>query len=156
MKGNPAIISALNLRLSEELAAITQYSIHRAVMGNWNYAGFVAYIQERIDDETKHFNLVLDRICLLGGLPMAILGAVNPADMVDGMLVNDQAAEIDAIAKYNETIALCISVGDDDTRRLLESILADETDHLHDIEANLTQLGQMGMQNYLSVQVGGE
>jgi bacterioferritin len=156
MKGDPRIIADLNQRIKEELGAINQYSIHRAIMANWNYAGFVAYIQERLNDETNHYNLLLDRICFLGGIPDTGVVNVNPADMVDGMLVNDLAAEEDAIVKYNQTIRLCMEVGDDDTRRLIETILADETDHAKDIEANLVQLNQMGIQNYLSLQVGGQ
>ena len=122
-------------------------------MDNWGYQRFVDYIQERIDDETKHINLLLDRIQLLGGVPAAGLNEVKFAGMVDGMLINDEASEVNAIAHYNETIQLCISEGDDDTHRLLETILADETDHLHDIESRLTQLAQMGVQNFLANQV---
>ena len=156
MKGDLRIIADMNERIKEELGAINQYSIHRAIMGNWNYSGFVAYIQERISDEVNHYNLLLDRICLLGGFPDVGVVNVNPADMVDGMLLNDGAAELDAIAKYNQTIRLCVEVGDDDTRRLIETILADETDHAKDISAQLTQIAQMGLQNYLSLQTGGE
>ena len=42
-----------------------------------------------------------------------------------------------------------MAVVDNGTRELLESILTDEEDHIDWIEAQQTQIEQMGIQNYL-------
>jgi bacterioferritin len=45
-------------------------------------------------------------------------------------------------------------VGDNGTRELLESILKDEENHIDWLEAQLDQIKQMGIQNYLVEQLG--
>jgi bacterioferritin len=47
-----------------------------------------------------------------------------------------------------------VETGDNGTRELLESILKDEEVHIDWIEAQLDQIKQMGIQNYLVEQVG--
>jgi bacterioferritin len=42
-----------------------------------------------------------------------------------------------------------VEVGDNGSRELLESILTDEEEHLDWLEAQLEQISQMGLQNYL-------
>jgi bacterioferritin len=65
------------------------------------------------------------------------------------MHLNDHAAEADAIKNYNESIKLAVEVGDNGTRELLEKILHEEEDHIDLLEAQLDQIKQMGIQNYL-------
>ena len=68
-------------------------------------------------------------------------------------LDNDKDAELEAVTMYNEAVALTTRVGDNGTKVLLESILSDEEEHLDWIEAQLDQIDQMGIQNYLADQV---
>jgi bacterioferritin len=66
---------------------------------------------------------------------------------------NDHAAEESAIHGYNESIRLAVEVGDNGTRELLDSILKEEEAHIDLIEAQIDQMGQMGVQNYLVEQI---
>ena len=59
-----------------------------------------------------------------------------------------------AVNAYNEGIRLASEVGDNGTRELLESILKDEEMHVDWLEAQLDQIEQMGIQNYLTEQTG--
>jgi bacterioferritin len=54
---------------------------------------------------------------------------------------------------YNAGIRLAVEVGDNGTRIMLEEILHDEEDHVDWLEAQLSQIEQMGIQNYLVEQV---
>jgi len=69
-------------------------------------------------------------------------------------LNNDRTAELGAVKGYNEGVRLCTELGDNGSRALLESILADEEDHVDWIEGQLDQIEQMGLQNYLVEQIG--
>ena len=72
---------------------------------------------------------------------------------VEEQLKHDLAAEQGAVKSYNAGIHLAVEVGDNGTRELLESILKDEEEHLDWLEAQLEQIQQMGIQNYLVEQI---
>jgi bacterioferritin len=154
MKGSPQIIAALNLNLAFELAGMAQYEAHRATLAIWEYPKLVDYLQERIDDERKHFDMLSERIRFLEGIVDA--GKIEPViigEDIRQMHIDDLNTEYGAIERYNELISLCISLGDAGTRQVIESILSDEEDHARDLEAQLTQIGQMTTQNYLSAKI---
>ena len=151
MRGNTQIISALNEGLIRELTGINQYSIHRAILAVQEYPKLIEYIDERIADERKHYDMLAERIRFLEGIP--VVGQFNTVLIGDNIVAVhnfDLSAEYDAIQKYNETIQLCWQCGDSGTRGILESILSDEEDHARDLEAQLIQIAQMTTQNYLS------
>ena len=66
---------------------------------------------------------------------------------------NDRGAEEMAIRGYNESIRVAVEVGDNGTRELLEAILKEEEDHIDLLEAQLDQIRQIGVQNYLVEQL---
>jgi bacterioferritin len=72
---------------------------------------------------------------------------------VPNMHANDREAEDEAIKGYNESIRLAVEVGDNGRRELFEAILKEEEDHIDLIEAQLEQIKQMGVQNYLVEQM---
>lgn len=154
MKGHPRIIEALNARSLDELTARDQYTAHLALVTVWEYPGLVAYLQERIDDEARHFQMLRDWIVFLGEAPVTgPLNRINVGEDVPQMHAFDRTAEELAIANYNDLVALCIELGDTPTRLLIEQIMADEVEHLRDLDAQLKQLSQMGLQNYLSAKL---
>ncbi len=98
--------------------------------------------------------LLENRIIFLEGTP--IVSRLNPfhigADVLT-QLRNDRAAEEMAIKLYNDAVRLAAEQGDNGTRDLLEDILEDEEEHIDWLEAQLDQIEQMGLQNYLLGQV---
>jgi bacterioferritin len=72
---------------------------------------------------------------------------------VEAQLRNDLMAEMGAIKNYNAAIEFMVPLGDTGSRELLISILKDEEVHLDWLEAQLDQIAQMGLQNYLAQQV---
>lgn len=154
MKGNQQIIDQLNLRLVEELTAINQYQNNLSLFIAWGYDELVKYIIERIEDEQKHYKMLLDRIRFLEGIP--IVGKLNEVKTGQDIVKIhelDHFAEFTAIQNYNETIHLCVALGDNGTRLIIEEILKDEEDHINDLEKQLIEIKQIGTQNFLSTKI---
>ncbi len=154
MKGNEKIIEHLNMRLAEELTAINQYMVHAEMCDNWKYKKLDETIQKRAIAEMKHAEKLIARILFLEGRPVVSkLNQITIGAEVPKMHEYDRGAEEVSIRGYNETIRLAVEVGDNTTRELLESILKEEEDHIDWIEAQLDQMKQTGVQNYLVEQI---
>ncbi|MEN3009396.1 MAG: bacterioferritin [Candidatus Bipolaricaulaceae bacterium] len=154
MKGHPKIIEALNERISEELAAVLQYMVHAELCENWGYKKLAEAIEKRALVEMRHWEKLVQRIIFLEGEPLVTkVAPVHIAADVEKIHRNDLEAEYGAQRAYNETIKLAAELGDNGTKVLLEAILKDEEDHIDFLEAQLDQIKQMGLQNYLTEQI---
>ena len=154
MKGNDKVIEKLNARLADELTAISQYMVHSEMCDNWGYARLHGAIEKRAIDEMKHAEKIIARIIFLEGQPIVSnLNKINIGAAVDSQLKHDWDAEATAIKDYNADIQFATANGDNGTRDMLEEILEDEEAHIDWIEAQLDQIKQMGLQNYLERQV---
>jgi bacterioferritin len=152
MKGNEKIIERLNALLADELTAVSQYMVHSEMCANWGYERLHKAVEKRAIDEMKHAEKL---VIFLEGKPIVTnLNKINIGPEVEAQIKNDWAAEDGAVKAYNEGIRLAVEVGDNGTRELLESILKDEEAHIDWLEAQLDQIKQMGIQNYLVEQVG--
>lgn len=155
MKGNQKVIDEINFLLADELTAISQYMVHSEMCKNWGYEKLADSIEKRAIDEMKHAETHIERILFLEGLPIVSnLNKINIGTDVLTILKNDHAAEDGAIREYNKAIKLCSDLADNGTREILEDILGDEEAHIDWIEAQLDQIEQMGIQNYLVEQLG--
>jgi bacterioferritin len=154
MKGNEEVIARLNDLLADELTAINQYMVHSEMCANWGYERLHEKIEERAIGEMKHAEKLIERILFFDDAWPIVskLNAIHIGADVESQLRNDLHAEHDAVAVYNDAVRLAREVGDNGTRDLLEDILEDEEEHVDWIEAQLDQIEQMGIQNYLSVQ----
>jgi len=154
MRPNPKLIDALNFLLADELTAISQYMVHAAMCANWGYGKLHDVNEHRAIDEMKHAEMLIDRILFLGGNPVVSnLNKMHIGEAVEKQIRSDWTAEQGAITAYNETIKLCVEEADNGSRELLEAILKDEEAHIDWIEAQIDQIDQMGVQNYLALQV---
>jgi bacterioferritin len=154
MKGEAKIIEQLNMRLSEELGAISQYMVHSEMCDNWGYAKLHGLVEKRAIDEMKHAEKLIGRILFLEGLPVVSnLAKITIGADVPKQIQNDHDGEAGAIKAYNDTIRLAVELGDNGTKELLDSILQDEEGHIDALEAQQDQIAQMGLQNFLEVQL---
>ena len=155
MKGDQKVIDELNARLAEELTAINQYFVHAEMCENWKYDRLAEAIKKRSIVEMKHAEKLIERILYLDGRPIVSnLNEMHIGSQVPGMHANDLALEVGAVGDYNESIRICVEQKDDGTKELLESILADEEEHVDWLEAQLTQIEQVGREMYLAEQIG--
>jgi bacterioferritin len=154
MQGEVRVIEELNARLAEELTAINQYMVHAEVCEDWHYGGLADPVKKRAIAEMKHAERLIERILFLDGRPtVSNLNQIHIGAAVPEMHANDLAAEVDAVKAYNESIRVCADLKDDGSKEMLESILADEEDHVDWLEAQLAQIEQAGRENYLAGQI---
>ena len=155
MKGNNRIIELLNELLADELTAINQYMVQSEMCSNWGYEKLHKAIEKRAIDEMKHAEKLIGRIIFLEGSPtVSKLNKIDIGADIEAQHKNDKKSEEGAVRAYNAGIKQAVELGDNGTRELLESILKDEEDHIDWIEAQLDQIKQMGIQNYLVEQLG--
>jgi len=154
MQGHADVIQILNDVLCAELTAINQYFIHARMLENQKYVRLAKHAQEESIGEMKHAQNVMDRILYLDGVPnMQKYMRINVGQTVPEQHQFDLATEKDAVERLNKGIELCRSLGDNGTRVLLEQILTDEEGHIDWLEAQLLQIQQMGLENYLAQQI---
>jgi bacterioferritin len=154
MKGELKVIEQLNERLAEELTAINQYMVHSEMCASWGYEKLHKASEKRAIDEMKHAEKIIGRILFLEGQPIVTnLGKIAIGEDVEKQLRNDLKGEAEAIKVYNDTIKLVGDLGDNGSADLLQSILNDEEAHLDWLEAQLDQIAQIGIQNYLVMQI---
>jgi bacterioferritin len=154
MKGSPKVIDTLNSLLADELTAINQYIVHAEMCENWGYDKLGEVIQKRAVDEMKHAEKLIGRILFLEGIPIVnTLNKMHIGADVPKMFVSDHGLESDAIKNYNAAIVLCGDAKDYATREILEGILNDEDRHIDNIEEVQDEIGQMGIEVFLSTQL---
>ena len=154
MKGNDEIIQILNDVLCAELTAINQYFIHARICQNWRYERLAEHTRKEALEEMKHAQEVIDRILYFDGQPnMQKYMKINVGRTVPEQHQVDLQLEYEAVARLNAGLELARAKGDNGTRILLEKILRDEEEHVDWLEAQLQQIQDMGLQNYLAQQV---
>jgi bacterioferritin len=128
--------------------------VHSEMCADWGFGELHEAIEKQAIDEMKHAEQLIERILFLEGIPIVSqLNKINIGKDVKAMIEFDLAAEIAAIKSYNESIKVCRGMGDEGSAKLLRSILEDEESHTDWNEAQLEQIGQMGIENYLSIKI---
>lgn len=155
MRGDERVIDLLNEVLTNELTAVNQYYLHGAMQKNWGFTKLGAHTYAESIDEMKHADLLIHRLLFLEGHPN--LQRLNPlaiGESVPEQLAADLGVEVRAMETLRRGIALCLEVPDQVTRLLLEDILKSEEEHVDYLETQLALVESIGLQEYLSLQVG--
>jgi bacterioferritin len=155
MKGNPEVITQLNLALREELTAINQYFMHAEMCHSWGYHKLGAFIKKQSIDEMKHAEKLMERILFLDATPKMEYLELNVGGTVKAQLENDLKLELGAVEMYNRAVKISREQGDDQSRDLFSFLLKDEEMHVDWLEAQVQQIKDMGYEMYLSLQAGG-
>ncbi|MEJ5231282.1 MAG: bacterioferritin [Geminicoccaceae bacterium] len=149
LKGDPAVLAALNEALKGELTAINQYFLHARMLENW---GFVkrgkAEYQESLE-EMKHADKLIQRILLLDGLPnLQDLGKLYIGENLKEVIECDLRLELEGIAHYRKAIEICEQAKDFVSRDLLVEILEDEERHQDQNRMELELIEKIGIENF--------
>ena len=157
MKSDEKLLKTLNDLLADELTAISQYMVHSEICDNWGYEKLHKAIEKQAIDEMHHAEWLIQRILFLEGLP--IVSKLNDMKIGKNVLEivnNDQDSELAAVRAYNAGIQLAGEVSDQSTADLLTTILKMEEGHADWAKKQSVQVEQMGLENYLSNQIGEE
>lgn len=157
MKGDAKIIEALNKALTIELTAINQYFVQAKMCKNWGYHKLAQMHHHESIGEMKHADKLIDRIIFLEGTPnIARYDVIRVGTDVKQQFQNDLKMELGGVKVYNEAIDLCAKSKDAGSREILEHILTDSEEHVDWLESQLNLIAQVGLENYLAEQMGGE
>lgn len=155
MRGDPAIIEALNEVLTAELTAVNQYFLHAKMCDNWGYRKLAKYVRDESIDEMRHAEELIERILYLEGIPnLQRLSGLRIGEDVREQFESDLQVEYEAVVRLNKGIALAVERGDGGTRELFARILLAEEEHTDWLETQLETIRQIGIELYLSHQLG--
>ena len=154
MQGSPKVIEELNKALREELTAINQYFLHAEMCENWGYDRLADYIKKQSIGEMKHAESLMERILFFGRHTQHAAARSRRRQTVKDMLQSDLKLEISAVAQYNAAIQVAVAEKDNGSRDLFVKLLKDEEDHVDWLEAQVHQIGELGYERYLTMQMG--
>ena len=155
MKGDAKVIRHLNLVLTNELTAIDQYFLHAKMFKHWGFGKLAAVERKESIDEMNHADALMERILFLEGVPeIARYDVIRVGTDVKEQFANDLKLELNGVKLYNDVIELCQQRKDHGTRELVEPILTESEEHVDWLETQLHLIDQVGLQNYLTEQMG--
>lgn len=152
MKGHPDIIKGLNSLLTSELTSIDVYFVQSHILRNMGYTKLADQFAHEMEDEQGHAAKVIERIVFLEGTPdVRSRDPFTVETDFQVMLEHDLKYEHQVRDKLIDLIELCLKHRDYATKEALEPLLVDtEEDHIDWIETQLSIIGDIGLQNYLS------
>ena len=96
------------------------------------------------------------RILFLDGIPnIARYDVIRAGTSVKDQFEHDLKLETNGVKAYNEAIELALKLRDAGSRELMERILTDSEGHVDWLETQLGVIKDIGIENYLSEQLGG-
>lgn len=154
MKGSPAIISALNKVLANELTAINQYFLHARMLQDWGLAKIGKLEYDASLDEMKHADEIIKRILFLEGLPnVQKMHMVKIGQNIEEIIQSDLNVENAASKELKDCIALAETERDFISRDLFKNILESEEEHIDWLETQQSLIKSVGVQRYMQSQI---
>jgi bacterioferritin len=155
MQATPAIITALNKMLFNELTAINQYFLHARMLRHWGFTSLGEKIYHESIGEMKHADRLIERILVLDGLPnLQDLGKLRIGEDVLEALGADLTLEVTARNDTAAAIELFEREKDFVSRDIATKILVDSEEHIDYLETQLGLAQKMGVPNYLQSAAG--
>ena len=93
-----------------------------------------SHLRREAEEELKHVAFLCDQIVSLGGMPKLTAPKFSETRDLKQMLENALDLEREAILEYRERAKQAEVTGEIGLKIRLEELLAEETDHTHDLE----------------------
>ena len=154
MQGDEQVIEALNAGLTIELTAINLYFISSKMCRDWGLDRLAGHFYDESIEEMKHADEVIDRILFLGGVPEIaryheIKVGAKPREHIE----SSYELEKQAVATYNEAIALAIEKKDAGSRGLMERMVVESEKSIDWIESQFDLIELVCLEQYLAQQM---
>jgi bacterioferritin len=155
MKGKKRVLKQLQKLLNGELAARDQYFAHSRMYLDWGLNRLYERINHEMQEETEHADALINRLLFLETQPdFSQQDKVRVGGSVPEMLKNDLDVEYEVTALLKKSIAVCEEEQDYESREILQKLLEDtEMDHAYWLEQQLGLIENIGLKNYLQVQM---
>lgn len=155
MKGDKAVIQALNKVLGQSLIAINQYFLHARIARHWGLEKLNDNFYHQSIQEMKWSDDLIERILLLEGLPnLQDLGKVLIGEDVPEVIECNLRLEKQKFAIITDAITLCEAHRDYVSRELL-TILKDGNEEYEDwLDTQIDLIEEVGAANYIQSQMG--
>ncbi len=128
------LLEGLQGDLERELKATLQYIYQSSMVLGLRAMSVAPYLRKEAEEELKHVAFLSDQIVNLGGVPKLSSTKISEAKELRQMLENDLDLEREAILEYRERTKQAELAGEIGLKLRIEELLAEETDHMRDLE----------------------
>ncbi|WP_046003409.1 bacterioferritin [Pseudoalteromonas rubra] len=154
MKGDKAVISALNTVLANELVGINQYFLHARMFKDFGFAKLDKADYKTSIQKMKNADRLIERILFLEGLPnLQDLGRLKIGENSEEMIAANMAFEQASLGDLVDAIALCEEKQDYISREALDNILNEQEEQIDWLETQQHLIKVTGIENYLQTQM---
>ena len=128
------LLEGLQGDLERELKATLQYMYQSSMVLGLRAMNVGPYLRQEAEAELKHVAFLSDQIVNLGGVPKLATQKFSDARDLKTMLEYDLDLERESILEYRERAKQAEQAGEVGLKLRLEELLAEETDHMRDLE----------------------
>jgi len=136
MSVDPRTLGWLSRALTHEMSAVQQYLAQSVLARLWGDEALSSKLRSEAVEELGHAERLMERLIAVGVAPSA--GNLPPSRLgrsVDDMLAADRELEVEAVRLYQEAVAHARRMRDGDSATLLAEILAEELQHVQEIDS---------------------
>ena len=136
MSVDPRTLGWLSRALTHEMSAVQQYLAQSVLARLWGDEALSSKLRSEAVEELGHAERLMERLIVLGVAPSA--GNLPPSRLgrsVDELLAADRELEVEAVRLYQEAVAHTQRMRDSDGTSLLADILAEEMEHVQEIDS---------------------
>ena len=148
------MIELLNEVLTGELTSVNQYFVHAKLCDNWGYKRLHEKVYGESIEEMKHADELIERILFLEGVPNVQRLGRYVGETVPEQFRLDLALERGASGALNDGIDLCTRSATTAPRPARGHPRVDEEEHIDWLETQQETIRQIGLELYLSQQIG--
>ena len=136
MSVDPRTLGWLSRALTHEMSAVQQYLAQSVLARLWGDEALSSKLRSEAVEELGHAERLMERLIAVGVAPSA--GNLPPSRLgrsVDDMLAADRELEVEAVRLYQEAVAHAQRMRDSGSAALLAEILAEEMEHVQEIDS---------------------